>query len=92
MVEKRGLGHWLTHLGLIIGVLFIFFPIWLAFVASTVTQPEIVRPPMPLLPGDRFVLRESGRDETIGGGEVLDIEPVLRASSAAPDRTIERVV
>ena len=45
-----------------------------------------------LLPGDRFVLRESGRDETIGGGEVLDIEPVLRASRAAPDRTIERVV
>ena len=47
---------------------------------------------VPLLPGDRFVLRESGRDETVGGGEVLDIEPVLRASRAAPDRTIERVV
>ncbi len=54
MVEKRGAGLWLTHLGLIIGVAFIFFPIWLAFVASTVSQPEIVRPPMPLLPGDRF--------------------------------------
>jgi len=54
MVEKRGAGLWLTHLGLIIGVLFIFFPIWLAFVASTVSQPEIVRPPMPLLPGDKF--------------------------------------
>jgi selenocysteine-specific elongation factor len=47
---------------------------------------------LPLLPGDRFILRESGRDETVGGGEVLDIEPVLRASRAAPDRTIERVV
>ncbi len=47
---------------------------------------------VPVLPGDRFVLRESGRDETIGGGEVLDIDPVLRASRAAPDRTIERVV
>ena len=54
MVQKRGLGHWLTHLGLIIGVLIIFFPIWLAFVASTVTNPEIVRPPMPLWPGDQF--------------------------------------
>lgn len=51
MVEKRGAGLWLTHLGLILGVLLIFFPIWLAFVASTVTQPEIARPPMPLLPG-----------------------------------------
>ncbi|MFU8883267.1 MAG: sn-glycerol-3-phosphate ABC transporter permease UgpE [Rhodobacterales bacterium] len=55
MVQKRGIGHWFTHLGLIIGVLFIFFPIWLAFVASTVTQPEIVRPPMPLLPGGHFI-------------------------------------
>ncbi|MFZ7089988.1 sn-glycerol-3-phosphate ABC transporter permease UgpE [Primorskyibacter sp. 2E233] len=55
MVENRGAGLWLTHLGLIIGVLFIFFPIWLAFVASTVSQPEIVRPPMPLWPGDQFL-------------------------------------
>jgi selenocysteine-specific elongation factor len=47
---------------------------------------------VPLLPGDRFVLRESGRDETIGGGEVLDIDPVLRASRAAPDRSIARLV
>ena len=54
MVQKRGVGHYLTHAGLIIGVLIIFFPIWLAFVASTVTQPEIVRPPMPLWPGDQF--------------------------------------
>jgi sn-glycerol 3-phosphate transport system permease protein len=54
MVEKRGFGHWLTHAGLIVGVLVIFFPIWLAFVASTVTQAEIVQPPMPLLPGDQF--------------------------------------
>ncbi len=47
---------------------------------------------LPLLPGDRFILRESGRDETVGGGEILDIEPVMRASRAAPDRTIERVI
>ncbi len=47
---------------------------------------------LPLLPGDRFVVRESGRDETVGGGEVFDIDPVLPASKAAPDRTIERLV
>ena len=29
--------------------------------------------PLPLLPGDRFVLREAGRSETIGGGEILDV-------------------
>ena len=47
---------------------------------------------LPLLPGDRYVLRESGRDETVGGGEVLDIAPVVRASRARPDRTVARVV
>ncbi len=55
MVEKRGMGLWLTHLFMIMGVLVIFFPIWLAFVASTVSQPEIVQPPMPLWPGDQFI-------------------------------------
>ncbi len=54
MVEKRGAGLWLTHLFMILGVLVIFFPIWLAFVASTVTQQEIIQPPMPVVPGDQF--------------------------------------
>ncbi len=47
---------------------------------------------LPMLPGDRYVLRESGRDETVGGGEVLDIAPVRPASKATPDRTVERVI
>ncbi len=55
MVEKRGRSLWLSHLVMIAGVFVIFFPIWLAFVASTVTQPEIVKPPMPLMPGDHFI-------------------------------------
>ena len=48
--------------------------------------------PLPLMPGDRFVLRESGRDETVGGGEVLDVAPVLPASKAGPDRSVDRVI
>ncbi|MCY0150453.1 MULTISPECIES: sn-glycerol-3-phosphate ABC transporter permease UgpE [Hoeflea] len=55
MVEKRGVGIWLTHAGLILGVAIICFPIWIAFVASTVTQADLVRPPMPLLPGPHFI-------------------------------------
>ncbi len=47
---------------------------------------------LPLLPGDRFVLRESGRAETIGGGTVLDVDPVLPASKASPDLSVDRVV
>jgi sn-glycerol 3-phosphate transport system permease protein len=55
MVENRGSSLWLTHALMIFGILIVFFPIWLAFVASTVTQPEIVKPPMPLLPGGHFI-------------------------------------
>ncbi|MDQ6839207.1 MAG: selenocysteine-specific translation elongation factor [Actinomycetota bacterium] len=47
---------------------------------------------LPLLPGDRFVLREHGRAETVGGGEILDVDPVLPAARARPDRSAERVV
>jgi len=47
---------------------------------------------LPLLPGDRYVLRESGRAETVGGGEVLDVDPVVAAARARPDRSVERVV
>ena len=53
-----------------------------------VSLPDMI----PLVPGDRFILRESGRDETIGGGEVLDIEPLLRSSKAKPNKEILRLV
>ncbi|MCP4383023.1 MAG: sn-glycerol-3-phosphate ABC transporter permease UgpE [Hyphomicrobiales bacterium] len=54
MVERRGGALWVTHVLMVLGVLVIFFPIWLAFVASTVTQADIVSPPMPVLPGGHF--------------------------------------
>lgn len=47
---------------------------------------------LPLLPGDRFILRESGRGETLGGGEILDVDPVVAAARATPDRSVERVI
>ena len=47
---------------------------------------------LPLLPGDRFVLRESGRAETVGGGGIVEIAPVRPVSKAHPDRSIERIV
>lgn len=48
--------------------------------------------PLPLLPGDRFILREHGRDETVGGGTVLDVDPVRPASKAQPSDDILRIV
>jgi selenocysteine-specific elongation factor len=38
--------------------------------------------PVPLAPGDRLVLRDSGRGDTVGGAEVLDVAPEGRASDA----------
>jgi selenocysteine-specific elongation factor len=48
--------------------------------------------PLPLVPGDRYVLREAGRQETVGGGEVLDVAPRLPAARARPSRSVEAVV
>ncbi len=47
---------------------------------------------LPLLPGDRFVLREHGREETVGGGVVLDVDPTRPASKAAPSDEVGRLV
>jgi len=49
-------------------------------------------PGLPLLPGDRFVLREAGRAETIGGGEILDVDPVLPVARADPSLSVDRVI
>ena len=55
MVTNNRVGTIVTHGLLIAGVALMCFPIWLTFVGSTVTQREIVQPPLPLVPGDRFV-------------------------------------
>ena len=48
--------------------------------------------PLPLVVGDRYVLRESGRNETVGGGTILDVAPVRPASRARPDGTVDTLV
>ncbi len=48
--------------------------------------------PLPLVLGDRFVLREAGRGETIGGGRVLDVAPVRPAAKARPDGSVDQFV
>ena len=39
--------------------------------------------PIPLAPGDRIVLRDAGRECTVAGAEVLDVEPTGAARDAA---------
>jgi selenocysteine-specific elongation factor len=44
------------------------------------------------MPGDRYILREMGRDQTLGGGEILDVDPVRPASRASPSVSVDRVI
>lgn len=39
--------------------------------------------PVPIAPGDRLVLRDPGREATIGGAEVLDVAPTAKAADAS---------
>lgn len=55
MVENRPFATFLAHAILVLGVLVVAFPIWVAFTASTLTLPEVMQAPMPLLPGDRLL-------------------------------------
>jgi sn-glycerol 3-phosphate transport system permease protein len=55
MVERRPLADILTHLLLVLGMALVVLPVWLAFVASTLSPAEILDAPMSLLPGDRLV-------------------------------------
>ncbi|MBO9644808.1 MAG: sn-glycerol-3-phosphate ABC transporter permease UgpE [Pseudacidovorax sp.] len=55
MVERRPGLTVLSHVVLLLGILIIAFPIYLAFVASTHTRDEIVQVPMPLTPGKHLI-------------------------------------
>jgi sn-glycerol 3-phosphate transport system permease protein len=54
MVENRPLATALSHAVLILGVIAVAFPLYVTFVASTLTLEEILAVPMPLVPGDQF--------------------------------------
>jgi len=54
MVENRPLLTFLRHFVLGIGVLAVAFPLYVTFVASTLTYDQIISVPMPLTPGDQF--------------------------------------
>jgi sn-glycerol 3-phosphate transport system permease protein len=51
MVERKPLLDWLAHGILVLGVLAVALPIWIAFVGSTHTLDAIITSPMPIWPG-----------------------------------------
>ncbi|MEK6245496.1 MAG: sn-glycerol-3-phosphate ABC transporter permease UgpE [Pseudomonadota bacterium] len=65
MVENR---PWLTvfsHAVLILGVIAVAFPLYVTFVASTLSLEQIMQVPMQLTPGDRFIENYS---QVLSGG------------------------
>ena len=66
MVERSPTLGALAHVVMILGVLIVAFPLYLAFVASTHSAQEIVQAPMPLLPGTHFW--ETYKTALFGGG------------------------
>lgn len=56
MVENRPWVTVLAHTTLIIGVLLVAFPIWVTFVAASHDQVRITQVPLPLWPGDQFLV------------------------------------
>jgi sn-glycerol 3-phosphate transport system permease protein len=53
MIENRPWLNVLTHAGLLLGVFFLCFPVWMALVASTHGPEALSRSPIPLWFGDR---------------------------------------
>ena len=52
MVENRPWVTFISHFTLIMGVFIVAFPLYITFVASTLTLDQINQVPMRLLPGD----------------------------------------
>jgi sn-glycerol 3-phosphate transport system permease protein len=71
MVEHRPGLTLLAHSVLTAGVLLVAFPIYVTFVASTLTLEEIMAVPMPLVPGDQLVANYSQvlKAGTTGGSQ-----------------------
>ena len=76
MVERRPGLTLLAHMVMIIGVLIVAFPIYLAFVASTHTAQEVVQAPMPIWPGSHFW--DSYKAALMGSGNTNTAAPVAR--------------
>ena len=66
MVERSVAVRVLSHLVMVLGLVIVAFPLYLAFVASSHTAEAIVQVPMPLLPGDNLV--QTYKEALFGGG------------------------
>ncbi len=66
MIENRPFLTFLTHAVLWLGVAIVALPVYVTFVASTLTAEQVLAAPMPLVPGDR--LFENYWEALVSGG------------------------
>ena len=55
MVENRPWADFAAHAILVLGVIVVAFPLYVTFVASTLTYDQIITVPMPLTPGNQLL-------------------------------------
>jgi sn-glycerol 3-phosphate transport system permease protein len=78
MIEHRPVLTFVTHLVLILGVIAVAFPLYVTFVAATLTLDQVQQVPMSLIPGDQLwvnfgkVLRGG-----VGGGSGAPAGPMM---------------
>ncbi|EBX4817015.1 glycerol-3-phosphate transporter, partial [Salmonella enterica subsp. enterica serovar Newport] len=65
MIGQSPIRTFIAHALLILGVIIVAFPIYSTFVGSSLTLQQILRPPLPLIPGDQLVNNYS---EALFGG------------------------
>jgi len=78
MVENRPFAQVVSHALLVLGVVIVAFPIYYTFIASTHSLQAILSPPLPLVPGGRFLANYGealfggvGRLGGVGAGRLL---------------------
>ena len=67
MVERNPALRVLSHVVMVVGLVIVAFPLYLAFVAASHTAQDIVQAPMPMLPGGHLI--ETFRTALFGGGD-----------------------
>ncbi len=65
----RPAADWVPHVVVLVGVFITAFPLWIAFVASTLTLGQIQQAPMQLWPGDQLTTVWREALERGGGGQ-----------------------
>jgi sn-glycerol 3-phosphate transport system permease protein len=76
VIENRPWLTFVSHLVLWVGVAIVALPLYVAFVASTLTPEQVLASPMPLVPGDRLV--QNYEQVLAHGSEKLSAAPVGR--------------